>query len=199
MQQGLTSLSTIISIKFTDAWATLHEAPYTLWPHVWLSCGMMFGADLNPAPAAFSFESVFARPLHGSGAIFYRNGRLKTRLSVVASGTWDGELLTLQEYLRYESGELHHRTFHITKIDDDRYTAQCSEFVGPSFIRRHRSGFQWRYRLKENSREAHRITLSADDRLFLCADGTVLDHAVLRKFGVRVGEVFMTLRPSTRS
>lgn len=159
---------------------------------------MMFGVDLNPTPAAFSLESVFARQLQGSGAIFYRNGRLKTRLSVVASGSWDGKLLTLQEYLRYESGELHHRTFYITKIDDDRYTAQCREFVGPSFIRRHRSGFQWRYRLKENSREAHRITLSANDRLFLCADGTVLDHAVLRKFGVRVGEVFMTLRPSTR-
>lgn len=156
----------------------------------------MFGLDRNSAPALFPFETVFARKLHGWGAVFYRSGRLKTRFSVVASGRWDGITLTIEEYLRYESGEEHHRTFEIRKIDDARYTAHCGEFVGPSTIRRHQSGFQWRYRLKENSKEAHRITLSADDRLFVCADGTILDHAVLRKFGVRVGDVFMTLRPS---
>lgn len=161
-----------------------------------LSLMTMFGVGLNPAPQSFLFESVFAQKLDGSGAVFYRSGRLKTRFSVVASGTWDGRTLRLEEYLQYESGEVHHRTFHIVKINDDHYTAQCREFVGPSSIRRHRSGFQWRYRLKENSREAHRVTLAADDRLFLCADGTILDHAILRKFGVRVGDVFMTLRPS---
>lgn len=157
----------------------------------------MFGASLNPAPAEFRFESVLAQKLQGSGAVFYRSGRLKTRFSVVASGSYDGETLTIQEQLTYESGEVHERTFQIVKNNDDHYTAHCSEFVGPSTIRRRHSGFQWRYRLKENSKEAHRITLTADDRLFLCADGTLLDHAILRKFGIRVGDVFMTLRQTT--
>lgn len=155
-----------------------------------------FGLDRNPAPASFPFETVFAGELHGWGAVFYRSGRLKTRFSVVASGRWDGSTLTIEECLRYESGEVPHRTFQIRKINEERYTAQCGEFVGPSTIRRHRAGFQWRYRLKENSKEAHRITLSADDQLFLCEDGTILDHEILRKFGVRVGDVFMILRPS---
>lgn len=154
----------------------------------------MFGLGRASVPPLSPFESLFAQRLGGVGAVFYRSGRLKTRFTVVASGTWNGEKLTIEETLRYESGELHHRTFDIHKVDEDSYTAQCAEFVGPSSIRRKGAGFQWRYRLRENSREAHRITLTADDRLFLCADGTVLDHAILRKFGVRIGDVFMTLR-----
>lgn len=154
----------------------------------------MFPAGLNPEPKEVLFESAFAQELYGWGAIFYRGGRLKTRFSAHATGSWDGRILTIEEDLRYESGEVHHRTFHIEKINDDYYAAQCAEFVGPSAIRRHRSGFRWRYYLKERSKEAHGITLAADDRLFLCADGTILDHAILKKFGVRVGDVFMTLR-----
>jgi hypothetical protein len=158
---------------------------------------IMFATDLNPEPKRFLLESALAQELYGWGVIFYRGGRLKTRFSVKASGTWDGRTLMIEEYLRYESGEAHHRTFHIEKINDDHYTAECGEFIGPSEIRRRQSGFQWRYRLREKSKEAHGITLAADDRLFLCADGTLLDHAILRKLGVRVGDVFMTLRPAS--
>lgn len=155
---------------------------------------IMFGQGLTPAPRSFAFESIFAQTLHGVGAVFYRSGRLKTRFSIFASGKWDGKKLTIEESLRYESGEHHHRTFEISKVNDDYYTAECSEFVGPSTIRRKGGGFQWRYRLREDSKEAHRVTLTADDRLFLSSDGTIIDHAILRKFGVRVGDVFMTLR-----
>ncbi len=110
------------------------------------------------------------------------------------SGRRDGRTLRIEEYLLDESGEAHHRTFRIEKINDDNYTAKCAEFVGFSAIRRHQFGFQWRYHLKERSKEAHSITLAADDRLFLCGDGTILDHAILKKLGIRVGDVFMTLR-----
>jgi hypothetical protein len=152
-------------------------------------------AEINHAPEEFRFEEVFAQHLQGQGAIFYRNGTLKTRLSVEAFGRWDGRVLTLDEYLTYESGELHHRTFYITKIDDNNYIAECDEFEERSSITRHHSGFRWQYRLTEDSKEAHRITLSANDQLYLCADGSIIDHAILSKYGVRVGDVFMMIRP----
>jgi hypothetical protein len=56
----------------------------------------MFGIGRKAPPESFGFESVFSQQLHGTGAVFYRSGRLKTRFSVSASGSWDGKTLTIE-------------------------------------------------------------------------------------------------------
>ncbi len=160
-----------------------------------ISCAPMNIEQFQNKNPRLVLEEYFAQPLSGRGAFFGRSGELKTRFMVHTTGAWDGNVLTLKEQLRYESGEEHQRTFRIKKLDANHYEAACDDFVGVGTIEAAGDALHWNYYLKEQSKQAKGITLHFDDWMFLAEDGFIINRAWASKFGLGVGEVFISLAP----
>ena len=157
-------------------------------------CSMQ-AVDFKDKTPKLVLEEYFTKNISARGAFFDRKGDIKTRILINTSGSWDGKVLTLNEQLKYESGEVHKRTFLISKVSDNLYTVRCDEFVGEGTIESYGNALHWTYKLKEHSKQAGGWTLSFDDWMFLSEDNYIINRATAYKWGFRVGDVVLSLKP----
>jgi hypothetical protein len=119
---------------------------------------------------------------------------LKTSFVVDLEGTWDGsKVLLLKESLVYEDGTKTVRTFTITKQSEGRYSIEMPELDGPGTMEAQGNCLRWAYRLRQDVGGGRILTLTFDDWMFLQKDEIVLNRAFASKFGIAVGEVFMSV------
>ncbi len=138
-------------------------------------------------------EQYFAQPLEGSGMFFDRFKNAKVFFTIALNGSWDGERLRLVEKLTYSTGEVVDRTYLIVKKDEHHYEASTADVVGVANIESYGNVMRWRYRLRQPIGDSV-WTLSFDDWMFLQPDQTIINRATASKFGIEVGEVFMSLK-----
>lgn len=156
-------------------------------------CTSMNTKDFKHTSPQLILEEYFTKNISGRGAFFGRSGKLGSRMTVKTSGEWDGKILTLKEDLRYESGETHHRTFYITKLNEHEYEVRCDEIVGVGRIESYGNTLHWTYYLKEQSKQVGGVTLAFDDWMFLSEDNYIINRATVSKFGLTIGDVFLSL------
>ena len=74
---------------------------------------------------------------------------------------------------------------------DGRYTGTADDVVGTASGGASGPAFNWRYTLRVPVKE--RVwEIDFDDWMFLVDDRTLLNRAVMSKFGVRVGELLLS-------
>ena len=140
-------------------------------------------------------EEYFSGPTRGHGVFFNRFRNLKTSFIVDLVGSWDGnKILSLKESLRYEDGTKSDRTFTITKLSDHEYSVEMADLDGPGKIEVFGNCMRWSYRLRQDVGGGKIVTLTFDDWMFLQEDGVILNRAYASKFGIDLGEVFMSVR-----
>lgn len=137
-------------------------------------------------------EEYFVGKTLGQGVFYDRFGRVQTSFRAELNGQLDGNLLTLEEKLVYESGETVHRTYKITRLSENNYEVRAADLDGVGLIQSFGNALQWNYRLKQKIGDSL-WTLTFDDWMFLQNDGLVLNRATATKFGLEVGEVFMVI------
>lgn len=158
-------------------------------------CSRMQPIDFDKREPQLVFEQYFQGHSSGTGIFFDRSDNYSLGLKVSLDGTWDQakQILTLHEVLDYSDGKHKDRTFTIQKVDAHHYSATAEGFEGPIEIETYGNALRWSYVVKEdvNGSDWH---LSGDDWMFLQPDGTILNRAWISKFGLTVGEVFLSLR-----
>ncbi|MEL7028483.1 MAG: DUF3833 family protein [Pseudomonadota bacterium] len=141
-----------------------------------------FGAE------AFVLEEFFNGEVSAWGVFQTRFGDTKRSFSMDINGDWDGERLTLDERVVYEDGEEGDRVWIFRKTGPDRYEGLTEDVPGVSTGIVIGNEIRWTYdfRLKVGSKG---MTFAFDDRMFLMPGGVVLNRVVIRKFGVRIGDL----------
>jgi hypothetical protein len=160
-------------------------------------CAAMKPQDFADQTPRFTFEEYFSGPTRGHGIFFDRFGKVQLRFVVDLNGTWNGDTLTLDEELRADNGEITRRTFTITKVDPHRYEVRTEDIVGVGTIEAYGNAVRWVYDLKQKIGDDVWV-LSFDDWMYLQEDGVVLNRAYAKKFGITIGEVFMSVRKIQR-
>jgi len=138
-------------------------------------------------------EAYFDGRTEAWGVFRDRSGNLRRQFTVSIDGDWDGERLILDEHFLYADGPTERRVWTIRPVGPDRYEGTAADVEGVAEGRVQGNTLIWRYdlRLPVGGRT---WTVDFDDRMYLQPDGVLINHATVRKFGVRVGEAVIVFR-----
>jgi hypothetical protein len=136
---------------------------------------------------ALRLEDYFAGTTRAWGVFQDRFGTLRRQFEVDIDGRWDGQTLTLTEDFRYDDGETESRVWSLRPDGETGYVGTTADAVGPARGTVDGNAFRWRYRFRL-AIGAKRLTVAFDDRMFLQADGTLINRARVTKFGLLLGE-----------
>jgi hypothetical protein len=122
-----------------------------------------------------------------------RSGEVVKRFKVAIRGRLVNDQLVLDEDFRYSDGTTSRRVWTITRSGDGRYRGTAADVVGEAQGEVSGNALHWTYvlALEVDGRTWH---LDVDDWMYLHDDGVLLNKSVMRKFGVRVGEVILAFR-----
>ncbi len=160
---------------------------------IFTSCSSQKIESFQDKTPRLTFEDFFIGKVQGSGVFFDRFSNLRRSFVVEMEGSVNSDILTLKEVLKYDDGEIVNRTYEVTKYSDNFYKATADGVVGFAEIHSFGNALQWKYLLKQKIGKSE-WTLRFDDWMYLQPTGVILNRAKVTKFGLNVGEVFMSIK-----
>jgi hypothetical protein len=140
---------------------------------------------------AFDLKQYFTGPLRAHGMVSDRSGKVLRRFVVSMRGEWTGDTGVLDEQFVYDDGERQQRVWRLRRLSDGRYSGTADDVVGQADGAQEGSAFNWRYTLKLPVRgDVYEVQF--DDWMHQIDERTVINKAVMSKFGVRLGEVTLS-------
>ena len=144
---------------------------------------------LQPADPPLVLESFFEGSSHGDGVFVNSWTGSERRFRVQIAGTWDGTTLTLVEDFDYADGEKDRKTWRLTRSGPGSFTGTREDVVGEA-----RAWTEGRVVRLEYAVKLGGWTVDFSDVLALRADGSLVNHATVGKWGIRLGRVELALR-----
>ncbi|MCB1895119.1 MAG: DUF3833 domain-containing protein [Zoogloeaceae bacterium] len=122
-----------------------------------------------------------------------RSGAVVKRFRVTIEGRWSNGHGVLDERFIYSDGSRQQRVWRIDALGDGRYRGRADDVVGVAVGESAGNALRWRYvlRLPVDERE---YNISFDDWMYLIDERVLINRSVMRKFGIRLGEVTLTMR-----
>ncbi len=129
------------------------------------------------------------------GMIFGPTGRVTSRFRGTIAVTWDGPNGVMDEMFHYDDGTTQARQWRLTTGEDGSVRAEADDVIGAGVGTVGGNALGLRYRIRLPQENGGHV-LDAIDWMYLQSDGTILNRSQFRKFGVRVAELFCTMRPA---
>lgn len=149
--------------------------------------------DYSDGPM-FNMREVFNGPIECEGVIYGPTGRVTSRFEADFEASWNGNIGTVKEEFRYDSGNVQHREWKFTLGNDGSIKAEAPDLVGVGSGQQHGSAVQLNYNIKLTE-EAGGHVLSVNDWMYMTPNGNVMNRSQFRKFGIKVAELVATMRP----
>lgn len=156
-----------------------------------LACAGPTVQDYAAETPALSLRQYFNGPVTAHGVFTDRQGKVVRRFTVKMDCRWEGSQGVLDESFVYSDGSRQRRIWRLTEHADGRVTGQADDVIGQAQGQVAGNAFQWRYTLAlpVDGRVWH---VDFDDWMFLVDERTLLNKAVMSKWGVRLGEVTLS-------
>ncbi len=140
-------------------------------------------------------EEYFNGELWADGVLLDRRGRVRRRFHVDMQGQWAGDWGRLREEFLFDDGERQQRTWSLRRLPERdgvrAYEASAGDVVGTARGVAQGHELRWNYVLAVpvGGRVFH---LRMDDRMYLLGERLLINRTEMRKFGVRVGSLFIS-------
>jgi hypothetical protein len=138
-------------------------------------------------------RSFFDGALVAHGVVKNRSGEVIRRFSADIQGSWQDGVGTLDEDFVFDDGETDRRVWTLRPHPDGGYTGTAGDVVGEGRIRLAGNAMFLDYVLQVPWRDGT-IDLRVDDRMYLVTPDVLINESIMSKFGVRVGEILLTIR-----
>ena len=142
----------------------------------------------------FNLREHLNGPILCEGVIYGPTGRVTSRFVADFHATWDGNIGTMTETFRYDSGATQERQWTLTLGNDGRIKAEAPDVVGAGEGVQQGPGVQLKYRIRLPE-DAGGHVLDTIDWMYLVENGTIMNRSQFRKFGIKVAELVATMRP----
>lgn len=152
--------------------------------------------DFDGQGPAFDLRTHLSGPILCEGVIYGPTGRVASRFVADMEGDWQGNVGTLKEHFRYDSGRAQDRCWTLTVGNDGAIKAEAPDVVGAGSGMQSGPTVQLNYRIKMPD-EAGGHELDVTDWMYLVENGTIINRSQFRKFGVKVAELVATMRQKT--
>lgn len=152
----------------------------------------LFSSVNSTAAAGFVFEDYFLGKTVAEGHFAAINGVSRT-FKVDLTGKWDGHVLTLREDFRYDDGTIDRKTWRFVKTGPKHYIGTREDVIGDTKVTIDGNTARFNY-LVYLSPEKRGNKVRFYDKMVLNPDGTVLNTALVTKFGFPVAKTTVKFR-----
>jgi hypothetical protein len=120
-----------------------------------------------------------------------RNGKVVKRFKVIIQCAWQGDVGTLDEDFTYSDGVKQKRIWTLKKQANGQYIGTAADVVGEAIGITSGNTLRWKYVLALPVDDKI-YNVNFEDWMFLMDDKVMLNRAVMRKFGFKLGEVTLS-------
>jgi len=142
----------------------------------------------------FDIRQHLNGPILCEGVIYGPTGRVTSRFVADFDAKWDGNVGTMTELFRYDSGATQEREWRLTIGNDGKIRAEAPDLVGEGEGWQKGSGVKLNYRIKLPEDSGGHV-LDTTDWMYLVENGAIINRSQFRKFGIKVAELVATMRP----
>lgn len=147
-------------------------------------------ADEEPK---FDIRTELNGPIRCQGVIFDLMGQASSRFTANMNGQWTNEGGTLTEEFTYHSGRTQDRCWVLKMGDDGAFTATAPDVIGEGVGQQCGPAVRLTYRIQLPEDVGNHV-LDVVDWMYLAGDGVILNRSEFRKHGIRVAELFATMK-----
>jgi hypothetical protein len=146
----------------------------------------------NTLPRTMHLEKVLPQITRATGSFSAINGT-KRSFDVALRTTWDGRTLTLVEDFVFDDGEKDRKTWRFTKTGENTYVGTREDVIGETTltVKGKRATFAYNVYL-DSKNQANKVRFH--DTLVLQDDGSVLNTAIVWKWGLPVAKVVVDFK-----
>lgn len=156
-------------------------------------CSSMQLEDFNNTTPEFVPQTYFNGPLRAYGMVKDRNGKIIRTFKGELVGSWDANGVgTLDEHFVYNDGEKLHRTWTMKPNGDKKFIATAGDIVGNAHMEARGNTVMIDYVMRIPYGDGT-LDIDVRDWLHLQDDGVILNHSKMKKFGIEVGELVITI------
>ena len=164
-----------------------------------IACLTLLGACASPVePAHYAQEKptldlqqYFNGTLDAEGMYQDRSGTVIKRFSVVMTGSWKGDVGTLDEDFTYSDGKKERRIWTLRKTGPGRYIGTAGDVVGEAEGIVAGNALRWKYTLALPV-DGKIIDVTMEDWMYLMNERVMLNRAAMSKYGFHVGDVTLS-------
>ncbi len=149
--------------------------------------------DYRNMQPALDLQEYFDGNITAWGQFQDRSGMVIKRFRVDMTGTWVGNEGTLDERFTYDDGSTQQRIWKIKKHDNGRYTGRADDVIGEAEGMAAGPALQWSYTLALPV-DGKIYNVRFNDWMYLHDKHTMMNRAVMSKFGVKLGKITLTFR-----
>lgn len=154
-------------------------------------CASQNLSDYASEKPVLDLAQYFNGTLDAWGVFSDRSGKVVRRFEVVMKCSWQGNQGVLEEDFVFSDGGRQKRIWRLTKLDNGRYTGRADDVVGEANGQVSGNAFHWTYTLQLPV-DGKLLEVQLDDWMYLVNDNIMLNKAVMRKFGIQVGELTLS-------
>lgn len=152
------------------------------------SCATMQPRDFARTTPVLDPLHFFTGSTKSTGVFEDRAGHPTKRFHTSCVGRAEPGGLLLDQTFRYDDGTTQQRQWHLRRVDAHHFEARAGDVIGVGRGEAYGSAFHWAYTVElAKGHPLSRVRL--DHWMFLHRDGTLLNRAAVRFYGIRVGSV----------
>lgn len=162
-------------------------------------CGFLSGCgspqieDFDATTPAFVPQAYFNGSMSAYGMVKDRDGKVIRRFTGKLIGSWDKEGVgTLDEKFVYDDGEVQTRVWTLKPTDKKHFIATAGDIVGEANMVANGNTVMIDYTMRVLYKGST-LDIDVRDWLHLQEDGVILNHSKMKKFGIEVGELVITI------
>ena len=157
-----------------------------------LGCGSAIISDYQGRSPAFTPEAFFNGTLTAHGIVKDFSGTAIRHFQADITGCWRDGVGTLYEDFTFDDGEEQTRIWTLTPSGDQTFIGTAGDVVGEGLARWEGNAMFLDYTLRIEL-ENGPIDVRIDDRMYRVSDNIVINESKMRKFGIGVGDILLTL------
>jgi hypothetical protein len=147
---------------------------------------------------ALDLKQYFNGTLTGHGMFMDRSGQVQRRFVVTIKAGWQGDTGTLDEDFVWSDGERQKRVWTLRPVagQPGRWSGTAADIKGEASGNVAGNALNWTYTLLLKTADGKQYDIDFDDWMFLVDEKVMLNRAVMRFWGFRVGEVLISFSRS---
>lgn len=140
-----------------------------------------------------TLADFFNGPLTAHGILKNRSGEVTRYFNVTMTGSWDDQGIgTLDEDFIFDDGEQQKRIWTFTPDGEGGYLASANDVEIAVPVSTAGNAFFMEYVLRIQYK-GEPLDITIDDKMYLVSDKVLINESVMKKFGLEVGYITLTI------
>ena len=159
---------------------------------LFLGCSTSSVDDYQGRSPAFSPHEFFNGALTAHGVVKDFSGTAIRHFQADITACWENGIGTLDENFTFDDGEQQTRVWKLTPDDDQTFIGTAGDVVGEGQAKWQGNAMFLNYTLRIELDDGP-IDVKIDDRMYRVSENVVINESKMRKFGLGVGEILLTI------